>query len=56
MGTSLKLSASLIAGATLKLLGLIPSAELCTLFYGPKLVGHSNFSNLQRALVGLKEP
>ena len=26
------------------------------LFYGPKLVGHSNFADIRRNLVGLTEP
>jgi hypothetical protein len=30
--------------------------QLGKLFYGPKLVGHSNFMNLRRNLVGLTEP
>jgi hypothetical protein len=40
----------------LKLLGPIPGAELSKLFYRPELVGHSNFSDLRRILVGLTEP
>ena len=36
-----------VIGAQLMFLGLIPPAELCELFHGPKLVRHSNFANLR---------
>ena len=34
----------------------VPAAEFCQLRSRSKLVGHSNFSNLRRNLVGLTEP
>jgi hypothetical protein len=40
----------------LKLVWLIPAAYFRKLFYGPKLVGHSNFTDIRRNLVGLTEP
>ena len=40
----------------LMLFWLVPAPHFRKLFYGPELVGHSNFPNLRRNLVGLTEP